>query len=77
MRLGRYISNYFLNTAINEWNYKDFNNYLNLLGYKDNDYIYRTYTRILREIIDDETDNDKKIITMNILKSSGSEVSKV
>lgn len=77
MRLGRYIKNYFLNTEIKNWNYNDFKDYLNLLGYNDEDYIYRTYIRRLREMIDTEPDNNRRRITMKILKRSGSEVSKV
>lgn len=59
MRMERVIKNYFYNTAIEEWNYSDFNKYMKLLGYEKEEDIHEIYTKILKDFVENNTnDND-------------------
>lgn len=61
MKMEKIVKRYFLNTSIEEWNYEDFDKYMRLLGYKNNDNIFEIYNMILKEFADhDPNDNDNE-----------------
>lgn len=50
---------------------------MKLLGYKNEDDVLRMYSRVLKDITNDETDVDKRRTSINLLKKSEKKVSKV
>lgn len=74
--MERVIKNYFFNTAIEEWNYEDFNKYMKLLGYEKEEDVYRIYRKILKDfaednINDNDRTNDSGRIYIELLRRSG------
>lgn len=54
------IKNYFFNTEIENWNYNDFNKYLKLLGYRNEENIFRIYTKIMKDFADYNVDKENE-----------------
>lgn len=60
IRLEKLIKNYFFNTETDQWNYKDFNTYLKLLGYKNEEDIIRIYNNLIKEFVDYNSEDNER-----------------
>lgn len=85
MRIEDLIKNYFFKTEIEDWNYLDFNKYLKLLGYKNDEVIFGIYNEVLKEFVDynhnsentEQNNNDRRTILIELFKTIGKENYKV
>lgn len=66
--MEKLVKNYFFNSEIDNWNYKDFNTYMRLLGYKNEEDISKIYNKILKDFADyqpNEQNNNKSMSSTN------------
>lgn len=61
------IKNYFKRNLYEDWEYKSFYKFMKILGYDNNDSIFRIYIRTIKDFINEETDEHKKRIANKLL----------
>lgn len=57
-----------MKTLTEYWNYNSFSNFMEIIGYDDDNHISKNYIKILKYIIENESDGNKKITAENLLK---------
>lgn len=68
--IGNSIRSYFRNATLEEWKFKYFKRFLDLLGYKDIDTITRNYIRFLKDISNNDVDEKKRTLAIELIKKA-------